>query len=232
MPTKKQTTSTNTYAPGALQNYTNWANQLNPFVSSMMSNPFSSPFYNLNIQQQTKAANSLSQRTGQNALQNFGMQNLGLQGSGLMNSLLAKAGRYGSQLQYQGFTNAANNAQSNMWNAAQLGSNFFGNPLVTGGQQTQTTSGLGTWLPQVLGAAAGIATGGFGGGGLSSLFGGGGGGTSGLPLIGQSGVGSGSMSNYTMLNPMAGGLQSSGAIAGGSTPFFNPLVGTSTGFPH
>ncbi len=177
MSTTKTTTSTNQYAPGAMANYSSWMSQLQPMLSGMMSNPFGSPSFNMNLQQQTKAANALSQRNMQNGMQSFGGQGLGTTG-GAFQSLLSKMGRYGSNVQMQGYQNAFNQAQTNQWNAATLGSNVFGNPLVTGNTQTQKTSGLGTWLPQLLSGGISALM-----GGLSGMGGGGGGAsTQGLPF--------------------------------------------------
>lgn len=158
MSMNKTTTSTNQYAPGAMANYSSWMSQLSPMLSQMMSNPFGSPSFNMNLQQQTKAASALGQRSLQNSMQSFGAQGLGTTG-GAMQQLMSQMSRYGSNLQMQGYNNAFNQAQTNQWNAASLGSNVFGNPLVTGNTQVQKTSGLGTWLPQVLSGGLSALTG-------------------------------------------------------------------------
>jgi hypothetical protein len=196
MGTHTTTTQSNQYAPGAMNNYQNWMGQLSPMLTQMMNNPFGSPSFNMNLQQSTKAANLLGQRGIQNAMQNFGGQGLGTTG-GAFSSLLQKAGQYGSNLQQQGFNTAFNQAQTNQWNAASLGTQAFGNPLVTGGTSTQSTGGLGTWLPQVLG------------GGLSALIG--------ASMGGGAGVSQGAM------NSAISGLPTSTGGSGGYGQFFNPM---------
>lgn len=199
-----------------MSRYQGWQSSMLPQLQSLFSNPFSSPFFNLNLQQQTKGASQVAGRNAQNALMNFSRSGIGggSLGGGAMQSLLAGTGRYGSGLQYQGFMNAANQAQSDRWNAASLGSSMF-QPLQTGGTstssgtQTQQTGGLGTWLPQVIGAGLGIATGG-GFGGLGKMFGGGGAGgsgqygTSSWDPYGAGGVTANSLMSVPML--AAGGL--------------------------
>jgi hypothetical protein len=210
MSTTKTTTNTNQYAGNSLGNYNSWASQLMPMLQGMMSNPFGSPSFNMNLQQQTKAANALGQRTMQNSMQSFGSQGLGTTG-GAMASLMSKMGRYGSNVQMQGYNNAFNQAQSNQWNAASLGSNFFGNPLVTGNTSTEKTSGLGTWLPQLLSAGLGFAGGALSGGASSALTARAAGGAA-------SGVGgmAGMASQFS--NPFGGGSAWGMSPFGGSSP--------------
>jgi hypothetical protein len=200
MSTTKTTTNTNQYAGNSLGNYNSWASQLMPMLQGMMSNPFGSPSFNMNLQQQTKAANALGQRTMQNSMHSFGSQGLGTTG-GAMTSLMSKMSRYGSNVQMQGYNNAFNQAQSNQWNAASLGSNFFGNPLVTGNTSTEKTSGLGTWLPQLLGAGLG---------GLSAFA------TGGMSAIGKTAGAAGAAAGGV------GGLAGSLGSVGGSASGFSP----------
>jgi hypothetical protein len=142
-------------------------------LQSFLSNPYGNPSYNLNVQNQTKGASALAGRGMSNALLNFNRTGMGgTMNSGVMQSLLGSLNRFGSGLQYQGFQNANQTAQNNMWNAASLGSSMF-QPLQTGSKATQSTGGLGTWLPQLIGGGLGLATGMAGAG----MFGGGGGGT-------------------------------------------------------
>lgn len=177
MSTEKTSTtnSANTYAPGALGNYQAWAGQLFPQLSQMFSNPTKSPFFTQQLQQNQKAAGQTSGLQSKNALTNFQMSGIGggSMGGGAYQSLLAGLGRNSSQNAYSAWNSTMNNANQNMWNAGSLGSSFFGNPLVTGGNSTnkQTTGGLGTWLPQVLGAGLGIASGGLFGGGAGATSG-------------------------------------------------------------
>lgn len=181
-------TSTFNFDPTSLSQMNSWKSQLFPQLSSMFSNPMGSPFFNQQLQASTKAASGLAGRNMGNALSQFNSSGIGSgsMNSGLRSSLMGGLNRYSSGLQFQGFNNAVNNAQTNMWNSAQLGSSLF-QPFQTGasttgnytgnssgtsnGTQTQTTGGLGTWLPQLVGAGLGLASGGLTGG-LSSMTGG------------------------------------------------------------
>lgn len=191
-----------------MSRYSNWQNALFPQLQSLSQSPFASQFYNQNLQQNLRAGSQIAGRTGSNALLNF--QRSGIGGgsvaSGARTSLLNQIGRYGGGMQYQGFQGAANQANSDRWNAMSMGSNLFqplntGSSATSGGQfgsnttnstlsnflnnyfgssqqsgssatnaksnTTQTQSGLGTWLPQVLGGGLGLLSGfmgGFGGG--------------------------------------------------------------------
>jgi hypothetical protein len=237
MPSNKTSTTTNTYAPGALQNYQQWASQLFPQLSSMFSNPTGSPFFNQQLQQNTKAATQVSGRAGSNALLNFQRSGIGgtSMGGGAYQQLLSGIGRYAGQQQGQAWNNTMNAANQNMWNAGSLGSSFFGNPLVTGGKNVQTQGGVGTWLPQAIGAGVGLATGIGGLGGFGSLLGAGSGQTSGTfqgtnwsQPIGQAlNAGNASFIGSLGANP---GYTGGGSLTapGGSSSFapsgFNPFL--------
>ena len=220
MSTKKVSTNTTQFDPTSMRQYQNFWGTASPLINSMVSNPFSSPFYNLNLRQNVGAAQQVGSNAIQNVLQNFNQSGFGGTNSPLGSSLLTSLNRFQSGQTAQGFYSAANNAQSNMWNSLGLGASR--QPLVTGGTQTQTTSGLGTWLPQVAGMGLSALTMGLGGG-----FGGGGGGTSGLPLVGASGVGSGSPAAYTQLQnyPNAPTGFNTLPFSPGGGGYFNPLMG-------
>ena len=210
MGTKKTSTTTNQYDPSSMNRYQGWQGSMYPQLQNLFSNPLASQFFNLNSQQQMKAATSFSGRNMQNALMNFGNTGVGsgLSSSGMRNQLLSGLNRYGSQLGYQGFMNAVNQAQSDRWNAASLGQSMFGQPLQTGQTNVQKTSGLGTWLPQVAGAGlAGLAAIGTGGASL-------------LPTI-LGGAGGGTASALSQ-NPGAFG----GPFNAPQTPVWNPMSNT------
>lgn len=203
-----------TFDPGSMQRYQSWGNQMFGQLGNMFQNPLGSPFFNQNMQASSRAATSLAGRNMSNSMLNYGRSGIGA-GSmfgGARNALLSQLGRYSSGMQFQGFNNAVNNAQTNMWNAGQLGSSLF-QPLQTGGTfhgtnsntQTQSTGGLGTWLPQLAGAALGAATGGLGGavGGIGKMI---------------SNVG-GSAANSAMNNSLG-----SGGVFSGGQNFFQPTA--------
>lgn len=215
----KNVTSSN-FAPGALSNYGTWSTVLQSLLPGMAANPTTSQFFNQNLQQNQKAASQIGGVNASNALTNFNRSGIGqgTGGGGAMQSLLAGTGRYNSNLRYQAWNSTMNTAQSNQWNAINAGSNFFGNPLRTG--QTQTTSGTGTWLPQLLGAglgaAAGIATGGASTG-IGALFAKAGlGQPAGGPGQGDAGSMQPSMYNFgSTLTPPSNG---SSFVPGGGSP--------------
>lgn len=162
MGTKTKTQQSINYDPTSLGQYQQFWQLATPLLTGMATNPFSSPSFNLNLAQNTAAARQQGSMAMQNALSNLNTAGMGQTNSGLRAGLLSQLGRYGSNLTYQGFLGAANQAQANQWNAlGMLGSRT---PLVTGQTGTQQTSGLGTWLPQLAGAAISGLTGGMTGG--------------------------------------------------------------------
>lgn len=213
MGTKTQTDTSQKFDPGSMNRYQGWQSSMMPVLQQLFQNPTGSPFFNQNLQQNTKAATQVGGRNASNALLNFQRSGIGggSLGGGAKQSLLAGIGRYNSSLQYQGFSNTMNQAQSDRWNAGQLGSAMF-QPLNTGSSSTQTTGGLGTWLPQLAGAAigglTGALTGGFGGGGAMPGMGGGGSLPMGSPSMGSLfGGGGGSpfaSTGFTPPNPFMG----------------------------
>jgi hypothetical protein len=222
MSTKKTSTTTNQYDAGSKSRYDQWQTQMMPILSQLFQNPTGSPFFNFNLGQQTRAATQVGGRNTSNALLNFDRSGIGggTGGGGAKQSLLAGLGRYGSSLQFQGFSNAMNQAQSDRWNAASLGQAMNASPLQTGQTNVSKTGGLGTWLPQTIGAVltGGLSFlsngGGFGGpkGDTSSFFPG---------SAGQTGAG------YWNPTGGAGGGNSGGPFAG-SSGGFNPFSGGST----
>jgi hypothetical protein len=215
-----------------MNRYQSWAGGMLGPLQSLFQNPTGSPFFNFNLQQGQRTASGLAGRNNFNALQNFNRSGIGggSLGSGARMQLFGDLGRQASNLGYQGWAGAMGQAQSDRWNAASLGSSLFSNPLQTGQNNTQQTSGLGTWLPQLAGAALGGLS---GLGGLGKLFGGGGGGggggftdpgASGMYSLGgntgnpfmSSGVGS--SGSYFGNNPLSGG---NGYTGGGINPSYN-----------
>lgn len=155
-----------------MSRYQGAQNTLMSTWSPMVSNPFNNSQYNMGLQMQTNTANQLGMNAVQNAMRNFNMAGTGDLTGGARASLLSGLSRQTSNLRQQGFMSNFQTAIGQQ----QFGTNVLGNmqPLQTGNTQVQKTSGLGTWLPQLIGAGLGFATGMGGGGGLGSLFGGGG----------------------------------------------------------
>jgi hypothetical protein len=156
--------------------YTTALNQ----ATGLVNNPYSNPFYQQTYTQGMGQANQMNQNMQSNLIQNMQRQGLSNSPAGAM---LSQMGGYmGSHNQAGAFLNASNQAQQ-MYGA---GMNFLSHPLQTGAtasgnsKSVEQTGGLGTWLPQVIGAGLGAAGGFMGGGGLQGALkgatGGGGGG--------------------------------------------------------
>jgi hypothetical protein len=153
MGTKQQTT--NQYSQSGMNAYNAFQPQLQSVLGGYASNPFGNPFYQLNLSSNMATANRQSGQMNQNALSQFNMTGMGGAPSGARTSLMAQLGRYGSSLNAGAFQSAASNAFTNQMGALNTMAGY--RPLQTG--QTQQTTGLGTWLPQLVGAAAGIGMG-------------------------------------------------------------------------
>lgn len=185
MGTKTQSSSSGNQAtsfqfnPASMKLYQQYLAGIGPQVLNFASQPYTNPQYLLEQSMGQNMANTLGQRGVANVMNNMSSMGFGNM-PGFQQSLLANAGRQTMGLQSQAWQNAFRNAGARQQFAMGLGASF--QPLMTGtnsnfaNQQTTQTSGLGTWLPQVAGAALGAFTGGLGGG-LGSMMGGGGGGS-------------------------------------------------------
>jgi len=180
---KKTTTtgSNNTsfqFAPGSVDLWTKNVQQWLPFAQGLYKNPFGNQmFQQENAIGQDQAA-QIGQRNKSNILANANALGYSTSG-GLFNSMLQRAGRDTGMMQGQAFRGAISNANQRAMTGLGLSSSF--QPLLTGSNsnftQTQQTSGLGTWLPQVVGAGVGLASSFFGGkaaGGSAAVGSGGG----------------------------------------------------------
>lgn len=180
MSTVNKQTSTNAFSQQGMDAY----NQMTPAFSSMatgyMNNPFSNPFF----QQQQQMGNQQANMVGQSAMSNI-TRNMNMSGMGGSNNpaaleMMNNQSRQNSQMRNQmGFMNPMQNAFTAQQNFGQMASQF--RPLQTGQTQTQSQSGLGSWLPQLAGAGLGIATGGMSG--MAGTF------AKGLGRFGQQGTG-------------------------------------------
>jgi hypothetical protein len=171
MSTQNKQTSTNTYDPGSMGTFQGLNKQFGSAISEEISNPYSNPFFNLQQQRGTQMINAQNASGNQALLQRA--QALGID---------PRSPQFMQMMNQQSRSNQGNMSNLNsdlMLQATQMRQQAIGQaggyrPLQTGGTQTQTQSGLGTWLPQVAGMAikGGMmaAT-----GGMSGLMGGGGG---------------------------------------------------------
>ena len=160
MSTKK--VSTTQFNPAGESAYNSLIPQYSNTMSQFMNDPMKSTFFNqmlgmgqANIGQQNQT--SMNQLT-RNAMGMGGGQNPYLQ------SLMAQQGRGASAQNANLCGSLLNNASNTRFAAAGNAGAF--QPLQTG--STQTTGGLGSWLPQLMGAGLGMA-GGFLGGGAGGI---------------------------------------------------------------
>jgi len=182
MSTKQTTNSTNAlqYDPKSKGLYDQLTSGAGNILSQYMTNPFGNGFFNLG-QGMGQAAAQKQGATMKNALaQNMKVSGIGGNaGNAFQLGQLGRIGRSTSAMGASSTMSNVLNALNRQMTASQMGLSF--NPLLTGekGQTVQQQSGLGTWLPQLLGAGIGaassFATGGMKGamkgmGGASSAF--------------------------------------------------------------
>jgi hypothetical protein len=185
MGTTSKTNQQNQYDPGSLSTYQGLQGGLGSMLNSYMNNPFGNPFFQTQQQLGTSQAHNMGQTAMSGLQQN---QNASGMGGGATNpaalEMQQNQARANTGLQAGlGFLAPVQNAQQMQQYAGGLASQY--RPLQTGQNQTQSTGGLGTWLPQVAGMALGGLTGGPGAG----LFGQGLTGAAGMgPQYGASGM--------------------------------------------
>lgn len=190
MSTKQQTTGDNSTAfqfdPSSLSAYTRNLSQFLPTAQSWFQNPYGNQMFQQESAIGQDQAANVGSRMKSNILNNAAAMGYSTN-TGMINNLLLNAGRNTGNLQAQAFRGAIGSANQRAVQGLGISSAF--QPLMTGSKgtfnQTQTTSGLGTWLPQLAGAAAGAAMNAFapGAGSITNMAGQGG---SGLGLGGVS----------------------------------------------
>lgn len=164
MSTKKESKTTATFNPAAMSTYNAFQPQVQTNLTADMQTDFTkSPTYQLALQKSLQNADQLGQRNinaflSQMADRGFENNTAGLDRVTRQNSALQANAFLGNILAYDAMRrNAVAQAQGYR-------------PLQTGQESVEKTSGLGTWLPNVVGAGLGLATG-FMGGGAASAFG-------------------------------------------------------------
>src|SRR5277367_1179496 len=170
----KTTQTTNSYNPQGMANYNAFQSTTGSMLQNWASNPYNNAQYSQNLSQNMGMANQQNMNAINNSMSQFNMTGMNNAPSGARTQLMSSLGRYGSANNANAFYQAVNTANNRQTGAVSQMSNF--QPLQTGGTQVQTQGGLGSWLPQVLGAAGGLAmsafTGGMSGGaGLGNLGG-------------------------------------------------------------
>lgn len=162
MSTKTTNTSTNQYNQSSMGTYNAFQPQLMGSLMQMVNNPLGSSYFQNQLAQQQAASRQIGQRSNANALQNLRtgggiLSNAGGFAAGMLN----RNQNANNGMQANAFNTALNSALQNR-NFA-LASMQAYQPLQTGQTSTQQQSGLGTWLPQLLGAGLGMAMPGIGG---------------------------------------------------------------------
>lgn len=170
MSTKNVTTSALAFDPTSMGTYQGLQGGLGSAISSYMTNPFSNPFFQTQQQMGTNQANLLGGTNLSNIARNWTASGMGGSQSPAMLEMMNNQMRANSGMRAQlGFLNPMQNAFTAQQNAMGLASQY--RPLQTGGTQTQTQSGVGSWLPQLAGAALGMAGGALTGGMSTALTG-------------------------------------------------------------
>lgn len=205
MSTKQTTNSTNTlnYDPTAKGAYTNLIGQGATALTDFIQNPLQSTFFNNMLGTAYKAAGQQGTARNSNIFGNLAAS--GMSGKalpGFTSSLLAAGSRATSANKSASLNSLLNTAYQARLGATGQAMSF--QPLMTGSQGTSTTTtgGLGSWLPQLAGAAIGGVT----GLGMRSVSG-----PSGMPSMAPAGLNPLTMNpqfgfpgnNGTMLNPFS-----------------------------
>lgn len=150
-----------------MQAYQGLQGPLAQMLTGYMQNPFGNPFFQTQQQMGTRQAQNLGQTATSGLLKNMtssGMFGGASSPAGL--EMLQNQARANTGLQANlGFLQPVQNALGMQQFAGGLANSY--RPLQTGQQTTQSTSGLGTWLPQVAGMGLSALMGmpGLGGGG-------------------------------------------------------------------
>lgn len=173
MSTKNVTTSqqSGVFAPAGMANYNQFQGAGGNALMQYMSDPMQSTFFNQRVAMGNQNLFNLFNRNNQNIMNRASLFG-GNQMPGFLQNQLTQSGYQLSGAQAQNFNQNLFYADQARQNAMYQGLNY--RPLQTGstGTQTQQTSGLGTWLPQVAGMGLSALT--MGMGGMPGMGGGGG----------------------------------------------------------
>jgi len=177
MSKKTETTSTAAYNPASMNAFNAFQPALQSGLMDYANNP--AKMQNMWLQQAYKQIGLSANRMNSNTYANFN----GMPGASpaFMASTLARNSRATSAMRSNAFLQTMFQSDANRKWALSGMAGY--QPLQTGQTTTQKQSGLGTWLPQTLGAVAGITAAPFTGGmslaatakSAGGLFGGGGG---------------------------------------------------------
>lgn len=171
MGTTSTTTGSNTsnlnFNPLAQGVYNNMVQGGGSVLGGYINNPFGNAMYQMGASQSAKGAQTAGQTNMQALLQNMKAQGLGGQaGQGWLAAQQSNTGRANQAMSSQANVSNVLAALQRQMAATGMGMSF--SPQLTGQSgnfsQTQQTGGLGTWLPQLLGAGLGAGMGAMTGG--------------------------------------------------------------------
>lgn len=170
--TNQSSSSALQYDPASKNIYGSLTGAGGGVLNQYMVNPFNNPFFNIGTGQAQRGAQQMGANAIQALMQNQKVSGLsGQAGQGFQQAQLGRIGRSTLSMGAQGNMANVMAALNRQMQATGMGMSF--QPLLTGekgqSQSVQQTSGLGTWLPQLLGTAAGMAMGGFGGAGAAAM---------------------------------------------------------------
>lgn len=217
MSTKKVSTQRSQFDPTAMSTYQGLQGGLGAAISGYMNNPFSNPFFQTQQQMGTQQANLTGQTGMSNVARNIGMSGMSQSSPAALEMMNNQARANSSSRANLGFLAPMQNAFTAQQSAMGMAEQY--RPLQTGGTTTETQSGVGSWLPQILGGGLSLLTGGLLGGGTSS--GGGGGAMSGTMGAMQSAMSpmQGPTSSPLSFGPMGQGEPNVGGYNFGPSPF-------------
>ena len=175
MTTKTTTESENNmiYNPTAQGVYNNLVSKGGKVLGDYVDNPLGNAMYRMGLGQSQAGATAQGANNQKALQQNMLTSGLtGQAGAGFNAAQTAKMGRANASMMSNANVSNVMQAFQRQMQATGMGMSF--SPQLSGTKGTETTqkSGLGTWLPQVIGAGVGAVTGGLGGGGLSGILGG------------------------------------------------------------
>lgn len=174
MSQKTQATSTQTrrFDPASMSAFQSLQPAISNVLTQTMENPWQSGFFQ---QQLGRSQQQLGQmgRTGIEGIMNLARQGRVGNLPAYLASEIGKSQRGTQRLQSNALIDLLLGARQAQLGATSAAMGY--NPLELGqtSSSTQTTSGLGTWLPQIAGMGLAAAMGGVGGGMFGGLFGGG-----------------------------------------------------------
>lgn len=173
---KSDSSSALQYDPGSKGLYSSLTGSGANILGGYMNNPFSNPTFQMGLGQSQAGATASGNQAMQMLGNNQKISGLsGNAGQGWLAQQKSKTGR--SNLSMMAGANTSNVMQALQRQMQATGMGMAFQPLMTGekgnsnSNTTQQTGGTGTWLPQLLGAAAGMGMGALTGGASTALGG-------------------------------------------------------------